>query len=129
MNNFVDDRGYSIFDVFPLKEGQVNYSELDSSVIKAFHRHKLQTDYWCCIKGKVLIVLVDDKGTITRKILSEKKPEVLEIKPNIWHGYRALNGNVSILYFCTKKYNKDIPDEERCEWTKFGLDLWNIENK
>jgi dTDP-4-dehydrorhamnose 3,5-epimerase len=130
MNSFVDDRGYSNFDIFPLEKGQINLGELHPNTIKAFHRHKYQTDYWFCIEGDILVNLVDETSQIKSTVLSSKIPRVLEIKPGIWHGYKTLgNKPAKLLYFVTNKYNSKEPDEERCDWDKFGKDIWNVENK
>jgi dTDP-4-dehydrorhamnose 3,5-epimerase len=135
MNNFVDDRGYSIFDLFPLEKGQINYSELHPGIIKAFHRHQNQTDYWMCIEGDIMVNLVEKRKTcsfdkVSKVILSSRKPQVLEIKPGIWHGYKTLgNKPAKLLYFVTKKYDSDKPDEARKNWDVFGKEIWDIENK
>lgn len=129
MNNFVDDRGYSIFDVFPLNKGQINYSEIDQLELKAFHRHKHQTDYWVCVRGKILVNLVDDKGNITRGIMSGIKPELLKIPPKTWHGCKALSDDAALLYYVDKKYNPNKPDEERRDWDTYGEDIWEVEKK
>ena len=131
MNNFVDDRGHSIFDIFPLDKGQINYSEIHPGAIKAFHRHKHQTDYWICIEGDILVNLVDkEKGEIKRRILSSKIPHLLEIAPGIYHGYKAIGDKpAKILYYVTNKYNPNEPDEERLGYDFFGELLWEIKNK
>lgn len=131
MDTFVDDRGYSNFDIFPLKEGQINLCEINDGAIKAFHRHKKQTDFWFCTDGEMLVILVDEeRGKIERIVLSSRIPRVIEIKPGIWHGYRSLGGKKSsLLYFTTKRYDANNPDEERREWDFFGKDVWEVRNK
>ncbi len=65
MNTWLDDRGFSYMDIFSgtSMEGQVNYSVVNPGVIKAWHRHKHQTDYWMIVSGDAKIGLYDqDKG-------------------------------------------------------------------
>jgi dTDP-4-dehydrorhamnose 3,5-epimerase-like enzyme len=45
LSTYVDDRGYSMFNIFPTSIGQVNVTKLDKGAVKAFHLHKLQRDY------------------------------------------------------------------------------------
>ena len=46
MNYHEDDRAQRLLDVFPLKEGQVNVSYINSTEhIVAWHKHEKQTDY------------------------------------------------------------------------------------
>ncbi len=49
---------------------QINYSEMDPGVIKAFHIHRRQTDVWFVPPGdKMLLVLVDVRaGSATEKV-------------------------------------------------------------
>src|SRR4029434_548191 len=70
LKRFVDDRGavlalgrlaagaHAALRGFEVK--QVNYSEMDPGVIKAFHLHRRQTDVWFIPpRDKMLVVLVD----------------------------------------------------------------------
>jgi len=129
MNQFVDGRGYSLFDVFPLKKGQINLSEINPGIIKAFHRHQKQTDYWMCIEGTVMVNLVDSDGKGRHIFLDSRIPYVLEIPPMTWHGYKAINSKAKMLYYVTEKYDSNKPDEQRIDWDKFGTDIWEVKNQ
>src|SRR5688572_15092051 len=51
---YADDRGWSIMNQFQGvlgAQGQINYSVMYPGAIKAWHRHKLQTDFWMCVQG------------------------------------------------------------------------------
>ena len=53
---FADDRGWSVMNLMQGvlgPAGQSNYSVMYPSVIKAWHRHTKQTDFWLCINGHV----------------------------------------------------------------------------
>ena len=52
MNFHEDDRAQRLFDIFPKVNGQINVSYVNSTKhIVAWHKHFVQTDYWCCLKG------------------------------------------------------------------------------
>ena len=131
MNSFLDDRGWAYYDIFnTLKEGQINYSVLYPGVIKAWHRHKLQTDYFCVISGNARVALHDsEKNKTETYFIGEKNPIVLKIVPGLWHGYTTLGLEpCGLLYFVDKRYDSSHPDEERASWDSFGYD-WMPENK
>jgi len=126
MNYFIDDRGRSIFDVFPDLPGQINVSVIEPGAVKAFHRHQKQEDWVTCLKGALKLVLYDNVNGLNIHVLSEYKPAMIRIPVNTWHGYQALGGEPgTILYYCTQKF--DGKDEERCDWDEFYD--WKIENK
>lgn len=123
---FKDDRGRSINNAFPsVQNGDINISTLYPRTIKAFHRHKLQTDHWLCIKGQLRVVLAslegDERDTgyqIYVHYLSEG--DTLSIPPGVWHGVQNLLDEESIMaYHITEKYNPSNPDEERAPWDQF----------
>ena len=52
MNFHEDDRAQRLFDIFPKVNGQINVSYVNSTEhIVAWHKHNIQYDYWCCVKG------------------------------------------------------------------------------
>jgi dTDP-4-dehydrorhamnose 3,5-epimerase len=133
---FVDDRGYSLFDIFSdLRElddvaGQINLSGLDSGVVKAFHLHKWQDDLVVCLKGRVMLITAAKDGSdVEKTILSEKSPQVIYIPAGRWHGYKALDDGTIILYHCTQQFDKDSPDENRAPWDMLGKEIWDIDFK
>jgi dTDP-4-dehydrorhamnose 3,5-epimerase-like enzyme len=58
--------------------------------------------------------------------LSDKNPRIVEMKPGVYHGYKALEPNSILLYYLTEKYNTD--DEIRAKVGHFGED-WGVPNK
>jgi len=130
MNSFMDDRGWAFYDVFKALPGQINYSVVFPGIVKAWHRHKLQTDYFFVLKGNARVALHDqDKNETKTFFIGERNPQVLEIRPGLWHGYTALGPEpCGLLYYVSKKYNPDEPDEERASWDSFGYN-WFPENK
>ena len=97
--------------------------------------HKIQTDYWTCLKGSFKVGLAypiyNDDGNFTRhevvwEYLSDKNPKALRIPPGIYHGYKALEAGSIMLYYLTEKYNPS--DEMRATVGGFGED-WETEDK
>ncbi len=126
-----DDRAQRLLDVFPEINGQINVSYVRSTEhVVAWHRHEMQTDFWICLKGSFKVglaePLLDGGFRVKWEYLSDKNPRVLRIPPLVYHGYKALEPNSTLLYYLTEKYNPN--DEFRAEVGKFGED-WNTENK
>jgi dTDP-4-dehydrorhamnose 3,5-epimerase len=137
INYHEDDRAQRLFDIFDLTSGQINVSYVNSiKHIVAWHKHNIQTDYWCCLKGSFKVGLAipkiglpqeaGDFYDVSFEYLSDKNFRVLEIPPGIYHGYKAIEPNSILLYFLTEKYNPG--DELRANVGDFGED-WGVENK
>jgi dTDP-4-dehydrorhamnose 3,5-epimerase-like enzyme len=55
---YADDRGWSLMNQLQGvlgPQGQVNYSVMYPDVIKAWHHHTLQTDFWICLHGHLKV--------------------------------------------------------------------------
>src|SRR4030095_14938308 len=86
---------------------QVNYSEMDPGVIKAFHLHMRQTDVWFVPPSdKMLLVLLDVRdGSPTghaqsRIVLGDGASRMVRIPPGVAHGVRNLAATRGrIIYF------------------------------
>jgi dTDP-4-dehydrorhamnose 3,5-epimerase len=83
---------------------QVYLSETLPGVVKAFHAHKIQTDHFVCVAGRVLLVLYDDReGSPTRGNLAEyvlavdRGPRAVTIPPGVVHGWKALGTTPAIV--------------------------------
>jgi dTDP-4-dehydrorhamnose 3,5-epimerase len=105
-------------------------------LIKAFHWHKKQWDYWDIVLGNARVVLVDLRadsptaGTIQTLVLGEDSPRMVAIPPLVAHGYQCLGmENVHLVYYVTEPYDAVDPDEGRIAWNdpRIGFD-WRIEN-
>lgn len=133
---FADSRGWSlndIYDVVPQTPGsnwQINYSILYPGIVKAWHRHQYQDDYFCILKGMAQVGIVNEHGA-TKYIIGEHNPAVVHVKAKEWHGLTAVGDEpCGLLYLVTKKYNPNNPDEERWPFDKYvGKDWWLPENK
>jgi len=105
-------------------------------LIKAFHWHRRQWDYWDFVQGNVRVVLVDLRedsptaGRIQVVIAGQHAPRVIAIPPLVAHGYQALDlQDVILTYYVTEPYDPADPDEGRIGWQdpRIGFD-WTVEN-
>ncbi|MHB1576398.1 MAG: dTDP-4-dehydrorhamnose 3,5-epimerase family protein [Candidatus Dormibacteria bacterium] len=105
-------------------------------LIKAFHWHRRQWDYWDMVAGDARIVLVDlrpdspTRGRIQVVFSGERSPKVVAIPPLVAHGYQAVSlRDILLCYYVTEPYRPDDPDEGRIPWDdpRIGFD-WRIEN-
>ena len=87
---FTDDRGWSLMNQMQgvmNPQGQVNFSVQYPGVIKAWHRHMLQTDFWLCLNGHLKAgIYRESDGKSWLAVIGEKKPGVLIIPTPLWHG-------------------------------------------
>lgn len=114
----VDDRGWSLMNQLQgvmTHEGQVNFSVTYPGVVKAWHRHQLQTDMWIGLTGHLKAgIFRESDGKSWLLIIGEKRPGVLIIPPPLWHGVATVGDTPGgLLYYVTHSYNASKPDEER----------------
>ncbi len=115
---FADDRGWSIMNQFQGvlgPQGQINYSVMYPGVIKAWHRHQLQTDFWMCVQGSLKVgIHREEDGASWLGIIGEKRPGVIIIPPPLWHGGATVGHEpAGLLYYVTHAFNAQQPDEAR----------------
>lgn len=122
---FSDDRGWSLMNQLQgvmTPEGQVNYSVMYPGVIKAWHRHQKQTDFWITLQGNVKAGVHDpESGESWLIVMGEKRPGTLIIPPPLWHGLATVGPETAgLLYYVTHAYDPAEPDEERLAYD--GID-------
>jgi len=105
-------------------------------LIKAFHWHQRQWDYWDIVAGNARVVLVDlregspTEGVVQALMLGENAPRMVAIPPLVAHGYQAVDlRDVVLTYYVTEPYDPANPDEGRIAWDdeRIGFD-WSIQN-
>jgi dTDP-4-dehydrorhamnose 3,5-epimerase len=122
-----DERGFvmemlrsddEIFERF----GQVYLSVAYPGVVKGWHYHKLQTDYFTIVKGMMKVVLYDQRkdsqtyGQINEFFMGELRPMLLVIPPYVVHGMKAIGTEPGYLINCpTLPYEHKSPDEYRID--------------
>ena len=92
----------SIFKNF----GEIYFSTIYTNLIKGWHLHKEATLNYACVKGKVKLVLFDDRdssptrGKLYELILSPENYFLVTVPPNIWNGFKGLDKSESIIANC-----------------------------
>jgi len=130
-----DERGFfeeliRISDPF-FKEGfgQLSHSFMHMGVIKAWHIHKTQIDWWYVAKGHLHVALYDARsdsqscGIINTFELGEKGDNViLKIPPGVAHGCKVITQTSELFYVTSKTYNPKEEGRIPHDDTKIGYD-------
>lgn len=98
---------------------QTNFSTTYPGIIRAWHRHNRgQTDYFIVLKGALKICAYDEKTKELDEVISTGIDlQVLRMPGHYWHGFKAVgNETAFLIYFTTKLYEYQNPDEERRPW-------------
>ena len=96
------------------KFGEIYFSTIYKNIIKGWHLHLTSTLNYACIKGKVKLVLFDDRKNSKSKnqyqeiILTPEKYFLVTIPPNIWNGFKGIAKEESIIANCLT-----LPHNER----------------
>lgn len=127
MNISSDDRRLAFFNIFPETPGQVNIVRLYPGSICAWHRHRIQADYYFPVSGVVKVGAVYGNGVDAQwRVVDAHNPRVVEVPPWVWHGYTAIGGEAVLLQYLTHKY--DPTDEERRSVADMGIS-WAVESR
>ena len=89
-------------------------------IIKAWYRHHKQCDQIALIKGQLVLVLYDSrKDSPTRDnllaiVITEQSPLLVQIPPEIWHGFKALGSEAMyLLHLNSEAFEFEHTDEDR----------------
>ncbi len=120
-----DERGFlmeilraddEVFERF----GQVYVSLNYPGVIRAWHYHKKQNDFFVVVKGMAKVVLYDGReasptrGEVNEYFLGERHNILLRVPIGVMHGYKTIGVEPSLLLnFPTQLYDRAAPDEYR----------------
>ncbi len=120
-----DERGFlmemlrSDEDIFE-RFGQVYMTCCYADVVKGWHYHHIQTDFFVCVRGTAKVVLYDGRkdsktfGEINEYFLGERRQMLLKIPPLVMHGFKAVGGELAYIINCpTEPFNREKPDEYR----------------
>ncbi len=141
---FPDDRGcflevgrltQDLLAEFPAASTQVSAALSYSGTIKAFHFHRLQTDYWVPATGMFQVVLVDLRpGSATFGVrntfyVGSLRPWRILIPPGVGHGYKTVSRESAVLVYVTDRfYNPD--DEGRIPYDDPRINYdWETQHK
>jgi dTDP-4-dehydrorhamnose 3,5-epimerase len=128
---FADDRGWSLMNLLTGvlgPQGQVNFSVMYPGVIKAWHRHQKQTDFWLVLTGHLKVgVFRESDSRAWLAVLGEKRPGVLIIPPPLWHGAATVGPEpAGLLYYVTHAYDAKNPDEDRRAFDSVAGFPWGV---
>ena len=139
-----DDRGYflevarvgqGLVSDFPTGSTQVSAALNYPGIIKAFHYHKLQTDYWVAAAGLLQVALVDlRRGSSTYGVkntlyVGTLRPWQIRIPPGVAHGYKVIGEQPSVLVYVTNRLY-DPQDEGRIPYNHPGIAYdWELQHK
>lgn len=120
-----DDRG-RLFEVLRADEpmfsrfGQAYVTTTYPGVVKAWHRHQRQDDYFCCLVGMIKLVIHDGRpgsptaGQTQEIWLGEHRLRLVIVPRGTWHGWTCVSEKEAmILNLVTEPYNRQDPDEQR----------------
>ena len=134
LETFNDDRGFfrelirSTDDSFREGFGQWSHSLMFDGVIKAWHFHRIQTDWWYIVSGVLRVGLCDlreESRTYKQTmdfLMGDLQPaRILKIPPGIAHGCKTVQGPVHLFYLTSHVYNPD--DEIRIPYNDPEIDF------
>jgi dTDP-4-dehydrorhamnose 3,5-epimerase len=132
--HFTDDRGWSLMNQMQGvmgPEGQINFSVQYPGVVKAWHRHRRQTDFWMCLVGHLKVgVHRDADGATWSMVIGEKRPGTVIIPPPLWHGAATVGPTAAgLFYYVTHAFDPRSPDEERRAHDSVEGFPWQVEHR
>ncbi len=88
--------------------GEVYFSEIQPGAVKAWKRHRRQTQNIAVPVGRVRLVVLDDRpGSVSRGTLDELelgRPDRyvrVRIPPGLWYGFKGLGRSPALIANCT----------------------------
>ena len=124
LKQIIDRRGavlhmLSVDSALLSKFGEIYFSEINGGVIKAWKRHKRMTQHIAVPKGRIRLVIHDDRresptrGQHQEVVLG--RPDrywLVRIPPRLWYGFQGLDKSPSLIANCPDLPHD--PDESEC---------------
>lgn len=142
LQTFSDKRGFfreliRVTDdpFFDVGFGQWSHSFMFNGVIKAWHYHNIQTDYFYVASGVARIGLCDlrsdsptYKKTMDFLMGDYQNGFIVKIPPGIAHGVKAINDSVNLMYLMSHTYNPT--DEIKIPYNTKDIDFdWHKDHE
>ncbi|MHC4560180.1 MAG: dTDP-4-dehydrorhamnose 3,5-epimerase family protein [Planctomycetota bacterium] len=115
-------------DFFADGFGQWSHSLMFDGVTKAWHYHRIQTDWWYVCSGVLRVGLCDlrkesptYKETMDFLMGDLQSAQVIKIPPGVAHGCQTVQGPVHLFYVTSHLYNPD--DELRIAYDDSEIDF------
>ena len=97
--------------VFAEDFGQLSHSMMRTGVVKAWHLHTRQIEWWYVAAGQVKLALHDlreasaTRGITMEVLLGDEHPLLVRIPPGVAHGCKCLSGPAHLFYIATLEYD------------------------
>jgi len=102
--------------------GQVYVTTTYPGVVKAWHKHRKQTDNIACVAGMIKVALYDGRegsptrGQVDQFYLGVHNPVLLQVPAGIYHGWMCVSGEEAVVVNVpTEVYVYAEPDEQRLD--------------
>lgn len=109
--------------------GQLSRSRMITGVVKAWHVHRTQIDWWYVVSGTILTVLYDarhDSGTYRERMElrmgDDGEQVVLKIPAGVAHGLKVLSGPADLVYVTSSTYTPEEEGRIRYDDPEIGYD-------
>lgn len=118
LGQFKDDRGSVLHMIrndgtTPTRFGECYFSEVLPGAIKAWKRHRVQTQNVAVPAGRVLLVIYDDRVSSPSRgkvqLFELGRPDAymrVRIPPGLWYGFACIGATPALLANCT-----DLPHD------------------
>ena len=93
--------------------GQIYISTAKPGQIKGKHYHERKTEWFCVIKGKGMLTLIDKKSKKRLEIeMGEDNMVVVQIPPMVWHAIANTEKETEmyLLAYIDESFNPNDPD-------------------
>jgi len=134
LKTYPDERGFFrelirvTDDFFAEGFGQWSHSLMFDGVIKAWHLHRIQTDWWYVVSGVLRVGLCDMRSdspthkTVMDHLMGDlQAAQVVKIPPGVAHGCKTVQGPVNLFYVTSHVYDPD--DEVRLPYDDPEIDF------
>src|SRR5579883_488803 len=85
------------------KFGQIYLSVTYPGVVKAWHYHKIQHDYFVCVKGAIKLVIFDSredsptKGLLNEFFIGDYNPLLVRVPAGCYHGWKCVSESEALV--------------------------------
>lgn len=94
--------------------GQISHSYMFPGVVKAWHVHKMQVDWWYVVQGVIKVALYDTREhSKTHKELNEftigskeGQNKIIKVPAGVAHGLKVMEGPADLVYVTSGIYSK-----------------------
>jgi dTDP-4-dehydrorhamnose 3,5-epimerase len=106
-------------------------NNFQSIVVRAFHMHLAQDEFFFVTRGTIQFILVDERpeslthGQLNCFVLTAERPQALYVPRGIQHGSMALSDGAQIIAVTNQPYRRESPDEIRFPADHYGP-VWQI---